>query len=60
MAEKTGNMDLLEGQFTMSSNNVFHQISEKVRREIGLPVSKRVFAEWQGWLNKQINSKKIS
>jgi hypothetical protein len=56
-AEKTKNFDLLEAPFTVLSNNAFHQISEKVREEVGLPVSERVFPEWKKWLDK--NSKRV-
>jgi type IV secretory pathway ATPase VirB11/archaellum biosynthesis ATPase len=57
-AVKTQNLDLLEAPFTVKSNNAFHQISEKVREEIGLPVSDRVFSEWKKWLEK--NSKRLN
>ncbi len=56
-AERTKNYDLLEAPFTVKSNNAFHQLSEKVREEVGLPVSERVFPEWKKWLDK--NSKKL-
>ncbi|VVB80739.1 Type II/IV secretion system protein [uncultured archaeon] len=55
--EKTKNYDLLEAPFTVKSNNAFHQISEKIREEVGLPVSERVFPEWKKWLEK--NSKRV-
>lgn len=58
-AKKTGNNMLLEAGFTTLSNHIFHEISDKVRQEIGLPLSERVFPEWQKWLNQEIKSKKI-
>jgi len=51
-AEKTESPNLLEADFTVDSNNAFHQISEKIRAEVGLPVSDRVFPEWKKWLEK--------
>ena len=59
VAEKTGNQNLLEAGFTVSSNNAFHEISDKITQETGLPLSKRVFPEWQKWLNKEVKKRKI-
>jgi hypothetical protein len=56
--EKSKNQDILEADFTVKSNNAFHQISEKVRHETGLPSSERVFPEWKKWL--EFNAKKLS
>lgn len=52
-SEKMKNKELLEANFNSLSNNAFHQISEKVREEIGLPLSERVFPEWKKWLEKE-------
>ena len=46
-------LDLLESEFTVLSNNAFHQISESVQREVGMPVSERVFPEWKAWLERE-------
>lgn len=56
-SERAKNPDLLEAPFTLKSNNAFHQISEKIREEVGLPVSDRVFPEWKKWLEN--NAKKL-
>lgn len=56
-ADKTENPELLEAEFTVRSNNAFHQISEKVMAEVGLPIADRVFPEWRKWLEKE--SKKL-
>jgi len=47
----------LEGGFTVKSNNAFHQISDEIVEEIGLPTSERVFPEWKRWLERE--SKKL-
>jgi hypothetical protein len=52
-AERVKMPELLEGAFTVMSNNAFHQISDKVTAEIGLPTSERVFPEWKRWLEKE-------
>jgi len=59
VAKKTGNENILESSFNVLSNNAFHQISDNVRQEIGLPLSNRVFPEWQRWLNEQIKGKRV-
>jgi len=59
VSNKIGNADLLEAPFNVLSNDAFHRISDKVREEIGLPLGKNVFPEWQSWLNKQINGRSI-
>jgi len=52
-AEKTKAPELIEADFTVKSNNAFHQISDKITEEIGLPTSERVFPEWKKWLERE-------
>ena len=49
MAEKLNKPKLLESEFNSISNNAFHQVSERVIREYGLPLSEKVFPEWKRW-----------
>lgn len=48
--------EVLEAEFTIKSNNAFHQISDKVTKEVGLPKSEIVFSEWKRWLDKEIKT----
>ncbi|MEK6915231.1 MAG: type II/IV secretion system ATPase subunit [Nanoarchaeota archaeon] len=50
VSKKMNSPDLMESKFNSLSNDMFHRISEKVTREVGLPVSERVFPEWRSWL----------
>ena len=59
VAERTGNEDILEAKFNTRSNHEFHKISDEVSKEIGLPMSDRVFPAWQKWLNQEIKKRKI-
>ena len=59
VSEKTGDESLLEAGFNVLSNNAFHRISDKIRQEIGLPLSERVFPAWQKWLNEEVKKRKI-
>jgi len=54
-AERLKMPELLEAKFNCLSNNAFHEISDKIRAEIGLPESERVFIDWKDWLKKEIN-----
>ncbi len=51
---KTRNDSLLEAKFVVLSNDIFHQISDNVRDELGYPDSKRIYFEWEDWLKKEI------
>jgi len=53
-AEKLKLPILLEAKFNCMANNAFHEISDKIRQEIGLPLGERVFPAWQEWLKKEI------
>ncbi len=59
LATKTGKEKILESDFNLLSNHMFHKISDEVREEIGLPLSERVFPEWQKWLNGEIKKKRF-
>ena len=59
ISKKLNNSKLLEAGFNTLSNHIFHEISDNVRQEIGLPVGDRVFSEWQKWLNNEVKSKKF-
>jgi hypothetical protein len=56
---KSKKPEILEAGFNVFANDAFHKISSKIMNEIGLPLSERVFPEWQKWLNAQIQGKKI-
>jgi type IV secretory pathway ATPase VirB11/archaellum biosynthesis ATPase len=59
VAKKTGYNSILEAQFNTLSNHAFHEISDTVRQEIGLPMGEKVFPLWQKWLNNEIKLKKF-
>jgi type IV secretory pathway ATPase VirB11/archaellum biosynthesis ATPase len=49
--------DILEAPFLVNSNNVFHEISDKVTKDVGVPDSKLVFREWQAWLKEELRKR---
>lgn len=54
---KTKMPDMLEAPFVLKANNAFHEISEKIQQEIGVPKGKRVFTDWEDWMKKEIKRK---
>ena len=57
VADRIGSDRILEADFTTVAQDNFHNISESVIKEIGLPMSDRVFPTWQKWLNEEVKKK---
>ena len=53
-SDRIKNTDILEAEFTVKSNNAFHQISNEATEEVGLPTSEVVFPRWNRWLEKEV------
>ncbi len=54
ISDSVKNPEILEAKFNVLSNNLFHEVSDKITAEIGLPVGNRVFPEWQKLLMKEV------
>jgi len=50
---------LLESQFTVRSNDMFHQIIDEVKEEVGFADSNRVFFQWDDWIKRVIKQKQL-
>ncbi|UCD21160.1 MAG: type II/IV secretion system ATPase subunit [archaeon] len=48
---------LIEAPWVLKCNNAFHEISEKVKKDVGVPKGKRVLKEWQDWLKKEVKKR---
>jgi type IV secretory pathway ATPase VirB11/archaellum biosynthesis ATPase len=59
VAEKTNDPDILEAKFNTLSNHMFHKISDEIRQEFEVPLSEKVFPEWQKWLRDEIRKRKL-
>lgn len=57
--QKMNNGKILEADFSVSANYAFHRISDEVRKEIGLPLSEKVFPVWQRWLQQEIKKRRL-
>lgn len=52
-SDRIKNPDILEAGFTVKSNNAFHQISDEVTADVGIPEKDLVFPKWKRWLEKE-------
>jgi len=59
ISEKLNKPEILESGFNSLSNNMFHQFSQEITEEIGVPLSERVFPKWQEWLKKEAKGWRI-
>ncbi|MFH1440387.1 MAG: ATPase, T2SS/T4P/T4SS family [Candidatus Woesearchaeota archaeon] len=58
-AVKTERLDLLEAPFVIKCNDKFHNLSEKIKEEVGTLDSKRIYFEWNEWLKRSIRKKEV-
>jgi hypothetical protein len=58
-AQKFKKPEVLEARFNVLANNAFHRISDEVTREMGIPLSERVFPLWQKWLQNELKGRII-
>lgn len=56
VSDKVGDSNILEAEFCAKANGAFREISEEVREDIGLPLSKEVLPKWQDWLNREVKT----
>ena len=56
-ADKAGRPELLEAPFVIKCNDMFHNVSEKVKQETGSLDSKKIFLEWNEWLKREMRKK---
>jgi archaeal flagellar protein FlaI len=54
VAEAEKNPDLLEAEFVIQANDMFHHISEQVRDRAGRIDTEQIFFEWNEWLTRQV------
>ena len=52
-AEETGDLNLLEAEFIIKANDVFHITSGEVLKKYGSLDSKKIYFRWNEWLKKE-------
>ncbi len=55
-AESLKRPDIMEAEWVIRSNGMYHIISEAMRKEVGFPDSKAVYSKWEAWLKKQLKA----
>ena len=53
IANKTNNLELLEAETVVASNQIFHTLCDQSRQENGTIDNKKVFEQWLEWFKKQ-------
>lgn len=56
---ESNDADLLEAEFVVQANDMFHRISDNVYEETGKLDSKKIAFEWEEWLKREIRKRKM-
>jgi len=56
-SEKFNRPDMLEADWVLDSNEMFHLISDKVKKEVGGLDSKLIYSRWEDWFKNRIKQK---
>jgi len=51
--------ELLEADFVINANDIFHRLSDKVDEEVGFLDSKKILSGWEEWLKQQVKKKQV-
>ncbi len=54
LSDKLASPQLLEAEWVMKSNSIFHMFSENVAKELGAVDSKRVYDDWLRWFKSAV------
>ncbi|MEM5801107.1 MAG: type II/IV secretion system ATPase subunit [Candidatus Aenigmatarchaeota archaeon] len=57
-AVKLNRKDILEAEWVSASNEMFHLISDQVKRELGQLDSKEIFNRWNEWFKDSLRGRK--
>jgi len=57
-AERLNRPEILEADWTIRSNEMFHIISDQVRMEVGGLDSKLIYNKWENWFKGELKSSK--
>lgn len=58
-AVKSNNLDLLEAEFVILCNDMYHIIAGKSIAEVGNMDNKRIFYEWDEWVKEEIRKRTV-
>jgi flagellar protein FlaI len=55
-ADRLSRPELMEADWVIKTNGMYHIISEAVRKEVGFPDPKAVYSKWEAWLKKELKA----
>lgn len=55
-AEQLNRLDVLEADWTIESNEMFHLISAQVKQEVGGLDSKLIYEKWENWFKEKLKN----
>lgn len=58
-AIQTENDSLLEADFVVAANDMFHRATEACQEEVGELDSEKIFFDWHEWLKRELKKKKM-
>ena len=53
-ASKLKRKDILEAEWVVKSNDMFHMVSDDVKKEVGSLDSKEIFKKWEFWFKNEL------
>ncbi|MBD3155800.1 MAG: hypothetical protein GF368_04040 [Candidatus Aenigmarchaeota archaeon] len=56
-AKKLNNDEILEANWVVKSNDMFHMISEEVKREVGSLNSDQIYKKWEKWFKEEVKKR---
>jgi hypothetical protein len=56
-AKKLNRDDILEANWVVKSNDVFHMVSEDVKQEVGELDSEMIYKKWENWFKEELKQK---
>jgi len=59
VSDQVKDPNMLEAEFVIKANDIFHIVSDRVKEELGHLDSKRIFYEWSEWLKKEIRKRQM-
>ncbi|RLE39357.1 hypothetical protein DRJ17_01390 [Candidatus Woesearchaeota archaeon] len=59
VAEKNNDLDMLEADFVILANDMYHLYAEEVKERTGKLKSQQIFLKWDNWLKKAVRQRKM-
>jgi hypothetical protein len=49
--------EILEAEWTIASNNIYHLLAEKAKKETGYADPKKIYNDWLAWFKEEVKKK---